>query len=895
MTLLGQWVKGRRKQLDLTQEELALRIGCSLVLIQKIEEGDRRPSKQIGELLAQHLAVPVGEWPDFIRFARARDAEPVPNPDAPWRSFRRRLTNLPAQPTPLFGRDEQVAAIRQRLLDEKVRLMTLVGPPGIGKTRLAIEVASCLLDGFADGVFFVPLAAASDPERVVSSLAQVFEIKETGGKGLFEQVRQALAGGHTLLLLDNLEQVVTAAPLVAELLADCPWLQVLATSRVPLHIRAERQFHVPPLAIPPPGSYPDAQTLLRYPAAALFVDRARAVEPDFTVTPENAPAIAEICARLDGLPLAIELVAVWAGQSEPAILLSQLADRFGLLTNGPLDLPARQQALHSAIDWSYELLAPAEQRTFAHLAIFVGGCTVQMAEFVCSDRPVAGWLARLVDQNLVLRQELAPGSLRYTMLETIRAYALERLEASGEREVTQKRHTTCMLDLAERTELPQPAWLERLDVEHDNLRAAFHRTLDGADAPTALRLAANLWRFWLMHGYLGEGLANVQAALNLEVDPGDLGLALLRAQVLLGAGWLLRDDGDFPQARACFEQSLALYQGKQDLPGLAYARYSVGYIQFLIGDLVQGIRLIEDSLALYRSLNDKKGLAMTLFMLGRIAVGQGDYPKAGACLEECLQVEQERDESYGLARTLGSLGELSIYRGDHARAGECLAQSQARLEKLGERQLRAWVLTKRGELAWRLGRLSEARTLVEHGLDLAHAIGYRWNEAYSLTYLGLISLAEGDLGQARSRCEASLALFGELESQGDVAQTRKDLARVLLAGVEIDRAAGMYCECLPTFEERSYLPDIVECLEGLAAVHVARGDACGAACLFGAAQARRALLGMPLPPVLLPSYQRDIARLHSLLEDPLFDEVWSQGRELSLEQAVQLACQAPPP
>ena len=893
MTTLGQWIKGRRKQLDLTQEELALRVGCSLVLIQKIEEGERRPSKQIADLLAHHLAVPLDERPDFVRFARARDAEPVPTPSAPWRTFRRQHSNLPVQPTPLFGRDDQVAAIRQRLLSEEVRLLTLVGPPGIGKTRLAIEAASRLLDDFSDGVFFVSLAAASDPERVVTILAQVFEIKETSGKALFEQVQQALADRHILLLLDNLEQVVTAAPLVADLLAGCPWLQVLATSRVPLHIRAERQFHVPSLGVPPPGFYLEPQTLLGYPAVAFFVDRARAVEPDFTVTSENAPAIAEICIRLDGLPLAIELVAVRVGQAAPAVLLSQLSDRLGLLTAGPLDLPARQQALRSAIDWSYELLAPAERRTFARLGVFVGGCTVEMAEFACGDissGPLAGLLTRLVDQSLVLCQEPAPGALRYAMLETIRVYALERLEGAGELEATQQRHTACMLDLAKRAELPQPDWLERLEMEHDNLRAAFHRALHSADAAAALGLAAVLSRFWTLRGYLSEGLADAQAALNLEANPADLGLALLRAQVLLGEGWLLRDRGDFPGARACFEQSLALYQGRQDLPGLAYALYSVGYIQFLIGDLVQGIRLIEESLALYRSLNDEKGLALTLFMLGRIAVGQGDYCKARVCLEECLEVEHARAESYGLARTQGSLGELLIYRGDHARAAELLTQSQALLEKMGERQLRAWVLTKRGELAWRLSRLGEARSFVERGLDLAREIGYRWNEAYSLTYLGLISLAEGDSGQARSLCESSLALFNELESQGDVAQTRKDLARVLLASGEIDRAAGLYLECLATFEERGYLPDIVECLEGLASVRTARCDPRGAARLYGAAQARRDLLGMPLPPVLLPAYQHDIAALHLMLEDDLFDEVWSHGRELSVEQAVQFTC-----
>ena len=896
MVSFGLWVKQRRKELDLTQEELSLRVGCSLVLIQKIEAGQRRPSKQIAELLAQHLVVPVGDRPDFVRFARARTTKPLAGASAPWRTLRRQFTNLPAQPNPLFGREEAVEAIRQRLLQEPVRLLTLVGPPGIGKTRLGIAAATQLAADYEHGVVFISLAAFTDPNQVVTGLAKALAIKEAGGTTLFERLKLELADKRILLLLDNFEQVIPAAPLVADLLAACPWLQILATSRVPLHIRAERQFHVSPLGLAPLTPFPDLQTLLGYPAEALFVDRARAAWPDFAVTPENAAAIAQICTRLDGLPLAIELVAVRAGQVQPAILLTQLVDRMGLLTAGPRDLPARQQTLRRAIDWSYDLLQPDEQVLFARLAVFVGGCTSDMAEFVCGNGTtlsVHAALEGLVDQSLVLRREHEVVGPRFIMLETIRAYALERLEKSGEAEAIQKRHSACLLDLVERAEIPQPVWLDRLDEEHDNLRAALQRAQTGGDASTGLRLAAYLWRFWLLRGYLSEGLARLKAALELEKAHSDLALTLPRAEALIGVGWLLRDVSDFVQAQKYFNASLALYQQLNDRAGLAHALYSVGYIQFLIGDSSQGIRVIEESLALYRALNDGKGLSLTLFMLGRIAVACGDYPKAAACLEECLRLEQAYGESYGVARIMSSQGELAIYQGKHELAATLLAESQTLLEKLGERQLCAWLLTKRGELAFRLGCLTEARTFLKRGIDLAREMGYRWNEAYSLTYLGLVSLFEGDPQRAQALCEESLTLFRELESEGDVAQTRKDLARVVLAGGEITRAADLYRECTITFFKRGYLPDIVECLEGLAGVHIARCDPGGAALILGAAQAYREQLGMPLAPVFQPAVLHDIELLRSALEDDPYNAIWSRGRTLSIEQAVQAALSAP--
>ncbi len=889
MLPLGAWIKQRRKELDLTQEELALRVGCSLVMIQKIESGERRPSKQIARLLAQQLGVSEAERPDFVRFARSRDNNAQAGSRAPWRASRFQFSNLPVPPTPLFGRHEEIAAIHGKLLHEQARLLTLLGPPGIGKTRLAIEAASRMADEFDDGVFFVSLAAVTEPEQVVASIAQVLAVKETGESSLLQQVAQRLVDKRILLLLDNLEQVVAAAPLVAELLATCPWLQILATSRVPLHIRAERQFHVRPLGLPPIGLSFDPQRVLDYPAAALFLDRAQAVEPEFSANDENAALIAQVCTRLDGLPLAIELVAAWAGQIPLSGLLEQLSNRLVLLNPGPRDLPARQQTMRSAIEWSFALLSLAERQLIARLSVFAGGFTVEMAELISeglAPSQVRIQLNRLVDQNLVLDME-AGGGQRFEMLEAIRQYAREQLEQGGEAEIFLQRHSACMLEMAERADLHQPAWLERLELEHENLRAVFQHALGAADALTALRLCTALLSFWQIRGHLSEGLANLTAALNLKVEPSDQRLKLMRARLLVGAGWLLRDFGDFTQARDFFERGLALYQELSIPAGLAYALYSVGYIQFLIGDAQTGIRVIEESLALYRSLGDKKGEALALFMLGRIATGQGNYLRARSCLDECLQLEQGQGETFGLARTLGSLGELAIYQGEAALAAAQLAESQSLLEKMGERQLCAWVMVKRGELTWHLGHFAEARAFLKRSLHLAQEIGYRWNEAYALAYLGVVSLAEGDLRQALDYCEHSLALFTVLKSEGDIAQTRKDLARMLLASGEIDSAAEIYRQCLAAFQPRGYVPDIIECLEGLAAVLTARREPAGAVRLYAVTESQRALIGMPLPPVLHPLYQNNISELRSILGDDEFRVHWEQGCKLTIELAVR--------
>jgi predicted ATPase/DNA-binding XRE family transcriptional regulator len=884
---LGHWVKQRRKELDLTQEELALRVHCSMVLIQKIESGERRPSRQIAALLAEHLNVPLDERSEFIRFARERFPVVANSQSIAWRSLRQRFTNLPIQPTPLFGREQAVEKIKQRILSKQARFLTLVGPPGVGKTRLGLEVAIRLVNDFEDGVFFIPLASATTSDMVLANLARIFSIPEYARKPNVELIKNYLADKRLFLLLDNLEQVITAAPILAELLAACPWIQMLVTSRVSLHIRAERQYHVRPLEFAAYTPIPDLAALQQYPAIAMFLDRAQAIDPDFELTSGNAVMVAEICALLDGLPLAIELVVSHMDRLPLPQLLCELKKRLPLLTSGPLDLPVRHHSLRQAIDWSYDLLDPDEQRIFSRLSVFVGGCTLEAARFVCGDDSCAfnrSVITNLADKNLVNFQAPENGDpahysidLRFMMLETIREYAIERLEQRNDKEAVREKHATYFLDLLERADPVQKYWLERLEREHDNLRAALRWMLVRGDAKKALRLSGAAWRFWQMHGHLREGLAWLNSTLALESTCSDQEYSQARANTLLGAGWLLRDYGDWMQMKTSFEDSLSLYQDLDDPSGLAYALYSAGYANFLVGDAFHGIRMIQKSLDLYRSAGDKRGVALALMMLGRISVGQGDYKVAKGNFTECLRLVQELESNYGTALTIGNLGELALYSGDYENASSHLEESHKKLNQLGETQLCAWVLTKRSELAWSHGFFRQAREFLEESLALARQFGYRWNEAYSLTYLGLVTIFDGDPEKAQSLCETGMSIFRELNSEGDIAQAKKGLAFVKLQSKDFLHAARNYQECLEIFMERGHKPDIAECLEGLAVVKEEQGYFCEAARLLGAAQGLRETIGFLLPPVLCETFEKTLNSVHENLDNVIFETLFKQG------------------
>jgi predicted ATPase/class 3 adenylate cyclase/DNA-binding XRE family transcriptional regulator len=810
----------------------------------------------------------------------------LPSDFPPLHTLDARRTNLPAQPTLLIGREQEVATICALLCRPEVRLLTLTGPGGTGKTRLGLQVAAELAltpnpapiamgeeskmstpprlpqrerraggEGhFPDGVYFVNLVPIRDPNLVTSAVAQTLGVIETGDQPLAERLQSYLRHKQLLLLLDNFEQIVDAAALVAELLAGCPQLTILVTSRVPLHLRGEKEVSVPPLALPDLHQLPAVESLTQYAAVELFIQRALDVQPDFAVTNDNAPAVAEICYRLDGLPLAIELAAARLKLFTPEALLARLSSRLTLLTGGARDLPARQQTLRSAIAWSYDLMDEGALTLFRRLAVFVGGCTIEAAEAVCSatgDLPFDGLdgLALLVDNSLLKREQGADGEPRFRMLETIREYALERLEGSGELDAVQRRHAEYFLRLAEEAQPQldgpdQAAWLERLEGEHDNMRMALAWSQGPMDsAETGLRLAAALAGFWWMRGYLRQGRAWLVAAL---AQPGAAAPSLARARALGLAGWWASVQGDDSAVHACYDECLALYRALGDRRGSAETLAGLGVIACAQGDYAHAAVLCEESLALYRELGDQSGCAHVLSWVGAIARDQGDYVRAMPLFAESLAIWRDLGDKSAVADVLNGMGDAMRQQGDYIQAAALYQEALALAQEAGDMFRSALARSNLGRVVHAEGDDAQAVALLEESVAWFRDVGHTWGLMWALHHLSAVAYAQGDDVRARALLREGLRL------QQQLGQKR------LITG-SLERFAGLAAR---------------------------QGQPARATRRFGAAAALRTALGSPLPPGERADYDRDVASAHGQLDAASFAAAWAEGQALTLKQAI---------
>lgn len=736
--------------------------------------------------------------------------------------------NLPQQLTSFIGRERELAEVK-RLLSTS-RLLTLIGPPGIGKTRLGLEVATCLLDDFRGGVYFASLAPISDPNLVIPTIAQMIGIKENAGQPLLQSLQSYLKEKQTLLLLDNFEQVVSAAPLLADLLEACPDLKLLVTSRELLRLYGEYDYPVPPLSLPSlpePNRLLEPEALSRHEAVALFMQRAQAVSPGFQLTNRNADAVAEICLRLDGLPLAIELAAARILVLPPEELLARLTSKLKLLTGGGRNLPERHQTLQAAIDWSYNLLEPDEQALFRRLGVFVGGCTLHSIAEVCCfnlQMDTLDGVTSLIGKSLLRRQgerdmSEAGGEPRFTVLETVREYARDKLEKAGELDSTGDRHLDYFMQFAEAAEQgtlgnEQALWMLRLDTEQNNLRAALEWSLSREDrAEKGLRLAGALMRYWDNRGYFSEGRQLCTRLLSkIAPSPESTHPRAELAKVLRALARTLWEQGEFTEARSNYEASLEMS----------------------------------------KVLGDDLGVAAALLGLGNVAMWSGEYDLSLSLNQECLVIGRRLGDTHMVSAALGNMGIALVWKGEYRTAQSPLEASLAMDRALGDITGIATVLLPQGVVAFELGEHEQAKALIEESLGMAREIGLERMIAGCLAHLGRIALGERDP-----------QLAGRFLLEG--------LGRVQVSGAR--RWSRWY-------------------LVGLADVAHLRGMVTRAATLIGASEGVLSAAGAHYDHAISTEIDRIIAGVRFELDEETFTRLVGEGRAMSLEEAAAYATES---
>jgi predicted ATPase/class 3 adenylate cyclase len=662
-------------------------------------------------------------------------------------------TNFPVQPTPLVGRDRELAALLSLVRDS--RLVTLTGPGGSGKTRLALQVGAELEDQLSDGVFFVALAPITDPALVISTIAKTLGLREAEGEAIDETLQRYLADKELLLLLDNFEQLPEATPAVAAVLAAAPGLKALVTSRAPLRLSGEREYAVPPLSTED--------------AVALFTDRAQSVHAEFRLTDENETAVTDICIRLDGLPLAIELAAVRVKLLAPQALLTRLEQRLPILTGGPRDAPARQQTLRAAIDWSYALLDKHDRTVFCQLGVFAGGCAVNTAEEVCG--ATLDDLASLVDKNLLRRAEGAGGDPRVSMLQTIREYALEQLNAREEADELRRRHAEHYLGLAETSEpeilrADQALWLERLQYELDNFRAALRWSLDQDEVELALRLIGSLRRAWVARGYLGETRSWLETALSRgkEVE------SRVRAKALYGLGRVALVQADYEYAVPRLEQSTELFRKLDDAEGLVYSLADIGWIETARGSLDRARQLADESVAIARRSGDETLIAAAVHSLACTTLEHGQHARAKELFEESLALRRSLGDKRNVASSLGYLGLVALLEGDYDNATTSLERSLALGRELENRLIVSSALANLALASLLRGEPKPAASLARESLDLSRELGDKRTIVECLHVLADVAATAEQFSRAATLTGAAEALHDAISAPPSVAE-----------------------------------------------------------------------------------------------------------------------------
>ena len=892
----GSMLRAARLAAGWTQEGLAERAGISVRNIQSLEAGQNRPRRDTAQRLASALGLDEAARTPFLAAAPAPrrraglpgDFPPLLSPTAP-------RHNLPLALTALIGREAEQGEVLALLFEAP--LVTLTGSGGVGKTRLALAVAAELVDHYPDGVWLVELASLAEERLVAQSVLEAVGTLEEPGRPLLATLTDHLKEKRLLLVLDNCEHLVGAcATLVEALLRRCPGVRVLATSREGLEVAGEHRYRVPSLSIPDLAHLPPPERLSEAVAVALFVARARERRADFALTTQNACAVAQVCARLDGIPLAIELAAARVDSLGVEGIAARLDDRFRLLTGCPRSALPRQRTLRAALDWSYALLSDAERLLLDRLSVFAGGWTLDAAEAVCSGEGVEAWeildlLDSLVRKSLVQTEEVG-GDLRYRLLETVRQFGQERLAAAGAAEVMPNRHLAWYLTLAEEAAphlegMEHVAWLERLEAEHDNLRAALRWAHERRAAEQGLRLAGALGPFWDARSYFSEGRGWLEGALAADTGGSDAA----RARALTMAGYLARWQGNVADALVRYEESLALYRALGDTRGVAVSLHHLG-ITARQGDFARAMPLLEEALALYRGLGDQAGAAAALNELAFVAYLLGEYKRAAAHFEESLALNRAIGRAVGTAYVLSRLACTLERQGAYARAVAMQEEALVHYRASGNRMGMTWSLMNLGWALLALGEDERATALLEESLVRSREEGHFWGVPYSLTYLGWAAYRRGEHERATALQEEALACYRQLGIGRGIAWVLAALGCVVQAQGASAPAATYLREGLQISQAIRTRGVLAEALEAMAWLAGATGRAERATMLGGAAEALREELGMALHPVLHPGHERAVQAMRATLGEAAFAAAWAAGQTLPLEEAVALALES---
>jgi len=841
--LFGEWLRKKRRALDMSRQALADQAGCAEITLRRIEGGTLKPSKELAAILLEKVGIPKSELDSWIQFARGHSGLPSSETKT---VEPQQKTNLPAALTSLIGREKELADIMGLL--ERHRLVTLVGTGGVGKTRLSIKVGEHQISSFRDGVWLVELAPLTDPNLIEQTINSALGIPLTGAIPVIEIIINYLRSRTALLILDNCEHLLDAsAQLTDILLKNCPQLKILVTSREAMGIMGEATYIVPALTLPNENEIMD--TFRDFGSVRLFEERAQLAKFDFSLTMENASFVAQICHRLDGIPLALELAAVQLGQFSPAEIAEKLEDSFRILTGGSRTALPRQQTIRASIDWSWDLLSEDERVLLRRLSVFAGGWTLEAAQAVCGGESLA-LINSLVKKSLVGANQDSGSKKRFVFHEVIRQYAHEKLIEAGEAELHQKAHLDYFVSMAERADvqlhvIDQTFWFEWLGNELPNLRAALGFSYKH-NSVAAIRLSGALGWFWYRRGLLAEGRSWYEKILGVRQMDGLS--ADIFSKAFYGAGLIAHFQADYVYARKMLEQSLMLAQQQENLNGMAHAHA----------------------------------------MLGLAFVWQGDFLKAEQHALESIEIFRTSGGGWGHAFALNTVGFAALLRGDYARAQPAFEESVSRARAAGDRYISSYPLSNLGIMAYQQGNLVQGRELLEESLAIGQEAQDPTEIEWCMTELGHIARLQGDFARATELFEAALEHSQTMGLETGVAVTSRGLGDVAVRIGEYQKAQALFRKSLILFESHGDVRNVIYCLRSFAALASAISVWDLAVKLLAVVDSQLKAMGISMSPVDQISFDEIVDEVRRTMSELEFDRLWRRGAEIPLPDAIAL-------